>query len=332
MTALDRYVRLEAQGEWRAPGAADWREVLVSFGNATLVLSDFSDHPLTHWSLAATRAVDRTTAAVTYAPDMDSDEALRIADPQMNAAIAEVTAMARGIAPAPQPRRRRWGLILAAVSIALAAGFGPGLLRTLAVDLLPEDRADLLDTEIRTKVTGRLCTATEGRAALGEIVRRIAPGAATMVLDQGHVRAERLPGGTLALSRATIESAATPDELAGWISLARHQPADAGPYGVWVAEMPLTDLFHFLISAEFRDRDLAAMAATLDAEPPAPRTEQIVAAARDVAELGHDPRGFVSAARASFAGLGTFELSPPPADTIPLIDDQSWVALQGICG
>ena len=50
MTALDRYVRLEAVGLWReAPGAPP-REVVVSFGNATLLLTDLEERPLGHWA------------------------------------------------------------------------------------------------------------------------------------------------------------------------------------------------------------------------------------------------------------------------------------------
>ena len=54
MTALAQYRRLEAVGQWRESEGAPPREVIVSFGQATLVFSDpGSEAPLTHWSLPA---------------------------------------------------------------------------------------------------------------------------------------------------------------------------------------------------------------------------------------------------------------------------------------
>lgn len=52
MTALEQYQRLEAAGTWRETRKAGLRDVIVSFGDATLILSDpRSETPLAHWSL-----------------------------------------------------------------------------------------------------------------------------------------------------------------------------------------------------------------------------------------------------------------------------------------
>ena len=53
MTALSDYQRLEAPGVWRPSPDAQRRDVIVSLGDATLVLSDQKDAALAHWSLAA---------------------------------------------------------------------------------------------------------------------------------------------------------------------------------------------------------------------------------------------------------------------------------------
>ena len=53
MTALQKYERLEATGLWRETPDGQRREVVVSIGDATLVISDLNDTALTHWSLAA---------------------------------------------------------------------------------------------------------------------------------------------------------------------------------------------------------------------------------------------------------------------------------------
>ena len=53
MTALKKYARLEATGLWRQTPEDQRREVVVSIGDATLVISNTNDTALTHWSLAA---------------------------------------------------------------------------------------------------------------------------------------------------------------------------------------------------------------------------------------------------------------------------------------
>ena len=57
MTALDRYLRLEAVGLWRERADAPAREVIVSFGRSTLVLTDLEERPLGHWALAGVVAI-----------------------------------------------------------------------------------------------------------------------------------------------------------------------------------------------------------------------------------------------------------------------------------
>jgi hypothetical protein len=109
MTALDQYIRLEAIGLWQETPETPEREVVVSFGNASLVLSDTSDRPLAHWSLVGIRPlrVDPDGATV-YSTTLDGYETLAIRDAEMVRAIAAVSAAER-FAPRPAPRRRgRW--------------------------------------------------------------------------------------------------------------------------------------------------------------------------------------------------------------------------------
>ena len=52
MTALSEYQRLEASGLWRASPEDQRSDVIVSIGDATLVITDLRENPLAHWSLA----------------------------------------------------------------------------------------------------------------------------------------------------------------------------------------------------------------------------------------------------------------------------------------
>mgnify|MGYP005990444423 FL=1 len=48
MTALTKYDRLEATGLWRPAPDGQRREVIVSIGNATLMISDMNDQAIAH--------------------------------------------------------------------------------------------------------------------------------------------------------------------------------------------------------------------------------------------------------------------------------------------
>ena len=90
MTALDRYVRLESDALWRAAPDAQRRDVLIAFGDATLVISDQAGRPLAHWSLPALIRQNPDKNPAVYVPDEDGSELLEISDATMIDAIEEV--------------------------------------------------------------------------------------------------------------------------------------------------------------------------------------------------------------------------------------------------
>ena len=54
-TALKKYARLEASALWRAHPDDQRKEVIISIGDATLMISDMRDQAITHWSLAVVK-------------------------------------------------------------------------------------------------------------------------------------------------------------------------------------------------------------------------------------------------------------------------------------
>jgi len=333
MTALEQYIRLEATGRWKPRSDEDWREVLVSFGNATLVLSDFEDHPLTHWSLAATRRVSDAAQSVTYAPDMDSDEALEISDPQMNAAIKEVIALARGARPAKPRRRRIWPYVLAAcVGVAIAAGvYGPDLLRDRALDLVPEARADLLDQDLRGLLAADMCTGSPGQYWVESLAADLSTGETVIILNWTEARIGQLPGGTMFVTLGLLEAMSGPEELAGWIALASQMSRDSSALAHWINAMPVQDLVRFLASARIENSDMAEMIDLIRMVASVPDAALVDSAAATITARRVSPEAFQSAARASFPGLD--DLTRHRVDApLPPLGDQAWVSVQEICG
>jgi hypothetical protein len=264
MTALERYVRLEALGLWREGSGAPPREVVVSFGTTTLVLRDLRDAPLGHWALAGVRAIGREGGATIYAMSEDGGETLAIRDREMVAAIAAVSRADRVPAPAAPPRRRvPLGSLLLLVVLAAAAYWGPGLVRAQAARMLPPERAAEYGDRLLIaliSVRGEPCAEPAGQRALDRIAAEAAPAAPpeVRVLDLGGAPVVALPGGTLLIDRGTV-TAGDPGEIAAAIrqGLVRDPEAE-----LMRAVGPLAAL-RYLLTGELGEPAFARAAAAL---------------------------------------------------------------------
>ncbi len=222
MTALDRYVRLEAIGLWREGPDDTPREVVVSYGHATVVLTDLDEQPLGHWALAGMVPIRRKDGATVYSMTTDGAETLAIRDPDMIAAISAVAPRPRQ--PASPPRRQLpIGAVLAIVAVCALAVAAPRLIRAEVARLVPPEMADELGDRMLIALIethGPLCSGADAERVLGSLATRLAPDAPPRirVLDLGHSPALFLPGGTLVLDRSGLATA--PDDTASQGALA----------------------------------------------------------------------------------------------------------------
>lgn len=276
MTALEKYIRLEAEGLWRAAPGAEPRAVVVSFGNATLVMSAVlaagDDAPLAHWSLAATRRVGEAEGAVLFAPDQGATETLALRDPEMIAAIEAVTR--------PPKRRRRWPVVpltaLLLIGGLLGAGWvwGPGLLRDHAFRQIPAPRAMLWGSAIAQRLPGAPCREPEALLIFQTLAAAVAPdrlGAFTLRPLAGAPVA-RLPGGHVLLDPSTLEESESPAAFAGWLALgAALQREDTALYR-HIDQLSPRDTLLFLVTGEIREYALLEMtrSTAMDAAPLTP--------------------------------------------------------------
>ena len=79
MTALREYQRLECPGLWREMPEAQRRDVIVTFGDATIVLRESpSERALTHWSLPAVVRLNPGRMPALFAPGPGAAEESRV--------------------------------------------------------------------------------------------------------------------------------------------------------------------------------------------------------------------------------------------------------------
>lgn len=347
VTALSKYQRLESQGIWRETPEAQRRDVIVSFGEASLVLSDSrSETALTHWSLPALIRMNPGEMPALFTPGPEALETLELDDEDMIGAIETV----RGVIESHRPRPGRLrhilivGCLLAAVL--LAVFWLPGALIHHTAQMVPASKrhqigemalADL------TRVTGPRCTGHPGTQALAKLTDRLFPegGVQIVVVPGGPVRATHLPGGIIVLRRDLIEGFDGPDVAAGYILAERARAAQADPLLGLLNWAGLGATVRLLTTGQMTPGALhgygvALLRATRQAPPPSERA--LIARFRaeglpitpyaKALQSAKPPAPGTAAEAAQLIAADPFAKGPPPP---PLISDDSWVGLQGIC-
>ena len=245
MTALKEYARLETLGNWRPSPTEHSQEVVVSFGQSSLVLSDTHGNPLTHWALFAVQRVSRNaTGPVVFAPDSDATETLAIEDDTMVDAIAQVTAALQAARP---KRRLRWvagGAVLAGAVLA-AVFWMPGAIRSYAVNVMPGATAQELGTQLIRARTDPACTSPEGRVALDLMARRLGVNGIS-VMQGDHSWAQAVPGRHVMITPATFETMTEPDATAGFVLMALAHADDKAALTDILEQAPLREVINIL--------------------------------------------------------------------------------------
>lgn len=312
--------------------------MLVRFGDATLVLSDpKSGAAISHWSLPAVERINKGEDPPVFAPGPDAIESLELTDPDMIAALGAVRHAVQ--AATARPGRLR-GVLLGglALAVVLAAGFWlPGaIVRHAASVVPPAQRADIgqraLDDLIR--VTGATCNDQLGLQALAALSERVFGPVDTpilYVLPEGVERPLHLPGDVIILPRRLIEQTNGPEAAAGAALVERLRSRAVDPIIPLLDHAGLRATFALLTTASLPDSAFAGYGETLLRADPVPLSDASLLTAFEAAQIPStpyavaiDPDGKTTAGIAS--GDPYKSLAPSP-----LIPDESWIALQGIC-
>ena len=252
MTALDRYVRLESDALWREAPDAQRRDVVISFGNATLVISDQAGRPLTHWSLTALNRLNPSVRPAVYSPDEAESELLEISDTTMVDAIEEVR---RALAKArPHPGKLRLWLTLGGIVALLLAAviWLPDALSRQTLAIVPETKRTEIGTIMLSHMeatTGEVCRSSRSDAAADRLAKRVFGSENEVqiaVVPQLTAGATGLPGGLLIIDQSVLQHVDDPAAAAGFL-VAAHAATLPGACSATVN--PLTSGFPVLSKA-----------------------------------------------------------------------------------
>lgn len=338
MTALDRYDRLEALGLWRDTLDDTGREVVVKFGEATLVILSVDDDPITHWSLSAIREVEKSATKTVYAVDGDVQTTLTITEPPMQEALGKVleyTQVSGDKLVSKKSRVRPWAIGLSLLAVLALVIISPTLMRDFAHRMISPQRSQVLAAEMLPLIeerTGPACKTPMGSAALMKIARRLTPdGSGTLhVLDLGDAPVIALPGGHVVLNSEVIRNASGPSEIAGWAATglagSAKSPALSGLFdsgGTW-------DGIKFLLTGDLPERAMNRSINRLLISPKILTPEVEVAVVDLMKRASVHPGALVAGLRRE--GLST-SLVPWIDNSEPaqVLNDDEWVAIQSIC-
>ncbi|MBS1303342.1 hypothetical protein [Loktanella sp. SALINAS62] len=335
MTALDQYDRLESLGLWRPIRTEQRREVLVSFGKATLIVSDMAERPLSHWSLPAVERVNPHDTPAIFRPGPDAGETLEIEDTAMIAAIEAVRVSIARSEPKPG-RLRYWmsGAIIAAV-LAVAAISGPDALRDQALAATPDARRAELGARILGHMqaqAGPVCRSPRGVAALDRLrARLLGPNAAgqTVVLPAPLPGPVLLPGQITVINRAVLARYDDPAVVAGEVLAAVANDPD--PLRPVLELAGLRATVHLMTTGELPSGTLARYAQTLIDRPQSVVSEDALLAAFAAARVPSAPYAALRTARGQNAALLLTRGGDDTEQLTPILTDAEWIQLQGIC-
>jgi len=337
MTALSEYQRLEASALWREAPDGQRREVMVSLGDATLMITAMSDRPLSHWSLPAVERLNPGQRPAIYAPSETADETLEIADAEMIGAIEKLRGAIEQARP--HPGRLRFGLVaLVSTFLATLAVFWlPDALMRQTATLLPDAKRTELGEALLAQMTtlaGSVCGDETGRQALGRVSARLwgDDPPTLVVLPQALAGTVHLPGHYIVFDRGLVENHESPDVLAGHLLAEGLRVADSNPSLRLLEDAGLAATFRLLTTGDIPDAVLHDHAARLLTEAPQAVAERRLLAAFEEARISSQPYAYALDISGETT-IGLIEADPMRGRlSEPVIDDQAWIALQGICG
>ncbi|WP_147127413.1 hypothetical protein [Shimia ponticola] len=336
MTALKEFERLETVGLWRSGPEAQRREVGVSFGKATLVLSDSAGQALTHWSLAAVHRVNPGNLPALFSPDGTEAETIELADTDMIDAIEKVQ---RSIDRArPRPGRLRWLLLTASFATVgyLGLWWLPDALVNHATTVVPQVKRADIGQELQTRVirlTGQPCAEPFGAVALSKLNARILPSGdhTLLVLRSGPETTRVLPGGTIAMGRKTIEDHDDPAVPAGYAIAAAASAASNDPLRQMLEATGTWSTVQLLTTGQIASETLDAYAEYLLLRSDPPASTAALLETFKTAEVSSRPYALAKDVTGETT-LDLIEADPfYETQTTPLLSDGEWISLQGIC-
>lgn len=338
MTALKKYLKLESLGLWREAPQDQRRNVVVSFGEASLILSDpKTELALSHWSLPAVERRNPGETPAVFAPGHDAHESLELDDPDMVAALETVQAALATRRPRPGQLRGTILSVSTLAVLALALLWLPGALIKHTAAVVPAaKRAEIGERALRDviRLTGTPCAHALGQKAMAEMSERLFGPLNTpilLALNGGASPALHLPGGVILLSRSLFDGQNGPQAAAGAALVEQARSLTLDPLIPVLEYVGLAATLRLLTSGDLPEAALTGYGEVVIKSAPLAMPGDVLIAAFAKAGVPTTPYAKTLDPDQPTTTLlienDPFKTAPPPA----LMPDEAWVSLQAIC-
>ena len=334
-TALEQYVRLESLGLWKESPGAQKREVVVSFGRISLVLSDNNDSVLTHWHLLAINRLNPNRHPALYSPGSSSSEIVEVSDPDMIEAIEYI----RSSVPRPGTRRTRLLRIVVAAVAAGAAAVGlfwlPGAIEERTLRVTPPARVQAVGDSLfreMAHVTGPECRSAVALPVLAKFAERLAPdeGISIHIVDLDGRDSAFLLGGHVLLDRSLLDWADGLDIAAGHALVEIAASRERDLFRELVDRVGTWHTVAFLMGRSFPPASLERHVRFVLEQPRQARDPDFLRTL--VADAGLTVEPLPQAIRPGDSRTGAGRTAEDGQTPPPVIDAVDWAALRATCG
>ena len=338
MTALDKYERLEAEALWRQGPDKQHRDVIVSVGDSTLVISDIQGRPLTHWSLAAIARSNPGKFPAIYHPDGDAGERLEFAESEQNV-VSDIEKL-RLVIDKRRPKPGRLRLMIFAFIFVTLASLGvfwlPQAVQNYALQIIPPVKQQEIGLKILSLIsefTGKPCDAAMANNSLALLADITLQGQGSLyILPDGLSQTAHLPGNIILIGRELVEDYEEPDVAAGFILMEHLRSEKGNIFRDLLQYSGTLATFQFLTTGTLKEETLQRYSQHILLQPKLTIETPLVIARFQELKLRMSPYAF------ALDMTGEQTLALVEADNLatwtfePSLTDADWVRLQNICG
>ena len=135
MTAIKKYQILESKGFWIESKGKEVKEVIISFGKSSIIISDTNATPLDHWNFNSIVILQKSSSSTTFSPGPEREEKLIVQDEEM---IEAMTIICEHSKIPSKPMLKFNHVIKLVISLLMVFFFFslPSMLRFITLDII----------------------------------------------------------------------------------------------------------------------------------------------------------------------------------------------------
>ena len=255
MTALKKYTRLEAPGIWLESMDAEPLEVLVSLGKSSLIIYDYEDNPLTHWSLSTLKLISQNAEMIVFSTTLEGLEKLKIEDVYMKDALLHFINEPTQEKSNKRLIRNVTTLILFFLLCSLLIIIPPKLSDLVKTVISEHHEAQIIDSHFKNHLrkNGQICSSPLTKEVITRILKKIGDTEGRLnieIIKNQNADAIHFPGGNLLISIALLQSI---DNIASFTNLLQTELVKAKkriPLATLIDQQSSYNLLKFILGME----------------------------------------------------------------------------------